>query len=100
MDKDFCLTKANQYINDYESRTCCADCQCVIKFHLENLDTPGKKAKADQIHDIIQAMMFSSGYWCKYKMFRKGDGYDVSVTIEIMTPEEKQRALHIPEDMD
>jgi len=93
-DLDFAIKRATSLINDVCNRDSCRATQ--IRNTLDIGDTPPEKAK--RMHDLIQQVMFSSGYYCDIRMEHKHDGcYDLITVIIKMTPEEKAENHHIPE---
>jgi hypothetical protein len=86
---------AEALIDKLEDIWCCYDCS--ITKSIPFSDEP--RGLVVIYADIIQAVMFSSGYWCTYTVRKKGDDYILAMKVTKMTDEEAVENI-MPDDED
>jgi hypothetical protein len=93
-DLEFAVLRAEHYIRLYKAKTCCNTCTTEAESELHT-EMPLQALK--QIHGMIEAVMYSSGYWCEFIEEKSEKGYKIKAIYSIMTAEEKARCLRIPD---
>jgi len=93
-DLDFAVLRAEHYIGIYKAKTCCQECETEAESELQ---TPMPLQALKHIHGMIEAVMYSSGYWCHFIEKKTKNGYKIKAIYKKMTDEEKVRCLTIPD---
>lgn len=91
---EFASKKVQEFLKSYEEEQCCAQCEVYQKYTVSVSDMP--RAKYEAIHDMMGAMFYSSGFWSKFEMTKHYSNYKITLWLQAMTPEEKEKALFIP----
>lgn len=89
-DVELASKKVQEWITLYTERECCANCDAYIIF---NVSVRTVKARYEAIHELMAAILFSSGFWSKFKMTKKTNEYEITLWMKAMTAEEKESAL-------
>jgi hypothetical protein len=84
---------AEELIDDLEENWCCYKCHITKNIPVTN----GSRGAVVMSADVIQSVMFSSGYWFSYTVRKKGDDFILGVKVSKMT---EQEAIdnHMPDD--
>jgi len=94
-DIDFASKKVQEFLETYQEEKCCAECEVFQNYTVSVSDMPRHKYEA--MHDLMVALFFSSGFWSKFEMIKHKNEYKVKLWLKVMTPEEKEKALFIPD---
>jgi len=94
-DIDFASKKVQEFLETYQEEKCCAECEVYQNYTLSVSDMPRHKYEA--MHNLMGALFFSSGFWSKFEITKYKNDYKVKLWLKVMTPEEKEKALFIPD---
>jgi len=86
-----------EFIEKYETEACCADCEITSQYTVTGSNIP--KARYQALHDMMGAILYSSGFWSKFSMSKNQSDWQISRYMKRMTPEEKENA-HRGMDLD
>ena len=84
---------AEELIDNLEQEWCCYKCHITTNIPCPNASRGAVVRSAD----VIQMVMYSSGYWFSYTIRKKGDDFILAVRVSKMTEEEKIENL-TPDD--
>lgn len=84
---------AEELIDDLEQDWCCYNCHITKNIPVTNTSRGAVVMSAD----VIQSVMYSSGYWFSYTVRKKGDGFVLAVRVSKMTEQEAIDSL-MPDD--
>ena len=86
--KEFAIDIATNLIECVNKKSCCKDCSVIVK--KEDIDLPAEHLET--IINIVDAIMYSSGYWASHTITKRKNGnVNVIHKISIMSFEEKQK---------
>jgi hypothetical protein len=94
-DLAFAIEKAQEWINLFNESLPeggCGECQAHIRKSIK-IHPNMPRAKLDRLHDMIEQVLFSSGYYADINMTKKKSHYDVLIVMIKMTPEQKADCL-------
>lgn len=89
----FCTLWANDLIQRYMSKQCCEDCEMS---GTQDISEDISKATFGMYVEMLEAVLYSSGYWCFTHIRKHGNILKVHYKMKKMTAEEVERGHNPP----
>jgi hypothetical protein len=87
-DLEFATKRAEYYIGLINDKSCCDDCVTEVDCEMDTSKAP--LSKFNHLHDLIQAVLFSSGVFGRFTTkYKKKNTYHLNVWLKKMTAEQK-----------
>ena len=88
IDMEFATKRAEYYIGLANNKSCCDDCVTEVDCEMDTSQVP--LVNCNRIHDMIEAILFSSGFYARFTTkYKKKNTYTLNVWLKKMTAEQK-----------